>query len=100
MKAVASIRVVHFSDLHYGPKNLAEADRCFGDAIDQAIRAQVQAAVISGDSTDHAMDLHAPAAVRLATQIRRLADHFPVLMLQGTYSHETSGVNPPRLERA
>lgn len=91
MKAVASIRVAHFSDLHYGPKNLVEADRCFGDAIDQAIRSQVQAAVISGDSTDHAMDLHAPAAVRLAAQIRRLADHCPVLMLQGTYSHEPPG---------
>ena len=91
MNAVASIRVAHFSDLHYGPKNLVEADRCFGDAIDQAIRSQVQAAVISGDSTDHAMDLHAPAAVRLAAQIRRLADHCSVLMLQGTYSHEPPG---------
>jgi exonuclease SbcD len=91
MKAVASIRVAHFSDLHYGPKNLAEADRCFGDAIDQAIRSQVQAAVISGDSTDHAMDLHTPAAGRLAAQIQRLADHCPVLMLQGTYSHEPPG---------
>ncbi len=91
MNAVASIRVAHFSDLHYGPKNLVEADRCFGDAIDQAIRSQVQAAVISGDSTDHAMDLHAPAAARLAAQIRRLADHCPVLMLQGTYSHEPPG---------
>jgi len=91
MNAVGSIRVAHFSDLHYGPKNLAEADRCFGDAIDQAVRAQVQAAVISGDSTDHAMDLHAPAAARLAAQIRRLAEHCPVLMLQGTYSHEPPG---------
>ena len=91
MNAVASIRVAHFSDLHYCPKNLAEADRWFGDAIDQAIRSQVQAAVISGDSTDHAMDLHAPAAVRLAAQIRRLAEYCPVLMLQCTYSHEPPG---------
>ncbi|GAC1390285.1 MAG: exonuclease SbcCD subunit D [Variovorax sp.] len=91
MTAPTSIRVAHFSDLHYGPKNLAEADRCFGDAIDQAIRLNAQAAVISGDATDHAMDLHAPAAARLAAQVRRLADHCPVLMLQGTYSHEPPG---------
>jgi exonuclease SbcD len=89
--APTSIRVAHFSDLHYGPKNLGEADRCFGDAIDQAIRLHAQAAVISGDATDHAMDLHAPAAARLAAQVRRLADHCPVLMLQGTYSHEPPG---------
>ena len=31
------IRVAHFSDLHYGGKTLAEADRCFGNAVDRAI---------------------------------------------------------------
>ena len=62
MTAPTSIRIAHFSDLHYGPKNLTEADRCFGDA------------------TDHALDLHAPAAAKLATHVRRLADHCPVVM--------------------
>ncbi|MDZ7855787.1 metallophosphatase family protein [Sphaerotilus sp.] len=85
------IRVAHFSDLHYGHKTLAEADRCFGAAIDHAIGAGVEVAVISGDSTDHALDLHAPAALRLLAQVRRLADHCPVLMLQGTFSHEPPG---------
>lgn len=86
-----TIRVAQFSDLHYGTRTLAEADRCFGAAIDSAMALGVQAAVISGDATDHALDLHAPAAMRLAAQIRRLADHCPVLMLQGTYSHEPPG---------
>lgn len=85
------IRIAHFSDLHYGPKTLAEADRCFGAAIDRAISAGAQVAVLSGDSTDHALDLHSPAAERLLSQVRRLADHCPVLMLQGTYSHEPPG---------
>lgn len=85
------IRIAHFSDLHYGAKNLIEADRCFGAAIDQAIALGVQAAVLSGDSTDHALDLHSPAAERLVVQVRRLADHCPVLMLQGTFSHEPPG---------
>ena len=80
MTAPTSIRIAHFSDLHYGPKNLTEADRCFGDAIVQAIRLNSQAAVISGDPTDHALDLHAPAAAKLATHVRRLADHCPVVM--------------------
>ena len=85
------IRIAHFSDLHYGTKNLIEADRCFGAAIDQAVAAWAQVAVLSGDATDHALDLHSPAAQRLAAQVRRLADHCPVLMLQGTFSHEPPG---------
>jgi len=85
------IRAAHFSDLHYGHRTLAEADRCFGAAVDRAIAAGVGVAVISGDSADHALDLHAPAALRLMLQVRRLADHCPVLMLQGTFSHEPPG---------
>ena len=85
------IRIAQFSDLHYGTKNLTEADRCFGAAIDRAIALGVQVAVVSGDATDHALDLHAPAAERLFAQVRRLADHCPVLMLQGTFSHEPPG---------
>ena len=85
------IRIAQFSDLHYSEKNLTEADRCFGFAVDEAIRRGAEVSVISGDSTDHALDVHSPAVERLARQVRRLADHCPVLMLQGTYSHEPPG---------
>lgn len=91
MTAPGRLRVAHFSDLHYGPRHLAEADRCFGAAVDRAIALDVDVAVLSGDATDHALDLHAPAALRLLAQVRRLADHCPVLMLQGTGSHEPPG---------
>jgi exonuclease SbcD len=47
--------------------------------------------VISGDSTDHALEVHAPAVDALARTIRRLADRCPVLMLHGTFSHEPPG---------
>ena len=85
------IRIAQFSDLHYSEKNLTEADRCFGFAVDEAIRRGAEVAVISGDSTDHALDVHSSAVERLARQVRRLADHCPALMLQGTYSHEPPG---------
>lgn len=85
------LTIAHFSDLHYGTKHLAEADRCFTAAVDDAIARQVHVAVVTGDATDHALELHSPAAIALARQIRRLADHCPVLMLQGTYSHEPPG---------
>ena len=70
---------------------MTEVDRCFTFAVDQAIARGVDFAVISGDSTDHALDVHAPAIEALARNIRRLADHCPVLMLQGTFSHEPMG---------
>ena len=91
MTAPGVLRIAQFSDLHYGPRHLAEADRCFAAAIDRAIALGVDAAVISGDATDHALDLHAPAALLLITQVRRLAEHCLVLMLQGTWSHEPPG---------
>jgi exonuclease SbcD len=91
MNRPKTLRVAHFSDLHYGPRNLAEADRCFAAAIDAAVESGVDAAVISGDSTDHALDLHAPSAAALVSRVRQLADHCPVLMLQGTWSHEPPG---------
>jgi exonuclease SbcD len=91
MNAGTAVRVAHFSDLHFGPRNLHEADRCFGAAIDDAIACGAELAVISGDSTDHALDLHAPASAKLVAHVRRLLDHCPVLMLQGTWSHEPPG---------
>ncbi len=85
------IRLAHFSDLHYAGATLTEVDRCFSFAVDQAIARGVDCAVISGDSTDHALEVHAPAVEALARNIRLLADHCPVLMLHGTFSHEPPG---------
>ena len=63
------IKVAQFSDLHFSGKNLDEAGRCFGFAVDQAIGRGVDAAVISGDATDHALDVHSPAVERLAREV-------------------------------
>lgn len=87
-----SIRIAQMSDLHYSAKNLVESDRCFSYAVDHAINSNCEAAVITGDSTDHALDAHSPALRALARQVKRLADHCPVLMVQGTFSHEPAGL--------
>jgi exonuclease SbcD len=87
-----TMRIAHLSDLHFGdPKTLAEVERCTAFAIDAAVDGGAELAVISGDSTDHAIDVHSPSFVALARHVRRLADHCPVLMLQGTFSHEPPG---------
>lgn len=86
------LKILHASDLHYSPGNLVEADRCFGHAVEQAIDQNVAVAMITGDSTDHALDGHSPALLALAKRIKQLADHCPVFLLQGTFSHEPVGL--------
>ncbi|WP_193750042.1 MULTISPECIES: metallophosphoesterase family protein [Cupriavidus] len=87
----ASLLAAHFSDLHYSPGHLAEADRCFGFAVEDAIASRCHVAVVSGDSTDHRLDAHTPALSALARRIHQLSARMPVLMLQGTFSHEPPG---------
>ncbi|OUL84890.1 metallophosphoesterase family protein [Paraburkholderia hospita] len=85
------MKIAHFSDLHYSPENVDEADRCFTYAVQDAMNRCMDVAVISGDSTDHRLDAHAPALNRLAWNINHLSLSMPVLMLQGTFSHEPPG---------
>ncbi|WP_042303849.1 metallophosphoesterase family protein [Paraburkholderia kururiensis] len=85
------MKIAQFSDLHYSPERLDEADRCFGFAVQDAITRGARIAVVSGDSTDHRLDAHSPALCALARQIHRLAAAMPVIMLQGTFSHEPPG---------
>lgn len=86
------LKILHASDLHYSPGNLVEADRCFGHAVEQAIAHDVAVAMLTGDLTDHALDGHSPALLVLAKRIKQLADHCPVFLLQGTFSHEPVGL--------
>jgi len=85
------VKIGHLSDLHFANKTLTEVDRCMSFAVDALIARNVECAVISGDATDHALDVHSPAVSALARHVRRLAGHCPVFMLQGTYSHEPPG---------
>jgi DNA repair protein SbcD/Mre11 len=85
------LKIAQFSDLHYSPERLDEADRCFGFAVRHAIGRGARVAVVSGDSTDHRLDAHSPALSALARNIHRLAAAMPVIMLQGTFSHEPPG---------
>jgi DNA repair protein SbcD/Mre11 len=87
------MKVAHFADIHYCQKHLEEVDRCFTAAVDQLIADDdIDFVVIAGDSTDHQMAVHDPAFLALAKQVSRLASKWPVLMLQGTFSHEPIGV--------
>ncbi|CAM2158287.1 Exonuclease SbcD (plasmid) [Pararobbsia alpina] len=86
------MKIAHFSDLHYSQNNALEADRCFSFAVQDTVRrASANLAVISGDSTDHRLDANACSLHLLASNVHTLAHQMPVLMLQGTFSHEPPG---------
>jgi len=85
------MNIFHASDLHYCTKHLKIVDRAFSAAVDHAIETEAECAVISGDSFDSAINVHEPAVTALIRQIQRLADKMPVLILQGTFSHDRPG---------
>lgn len=85
------LRVGHAADLHYCPKHLDYVDRAFGTTVDAAIAERLDLFVIAGDSFDSSMGIHEPAVTAYMAQVRRLADHMPVLVLSGTASHDRLG---------
>jgi exonuclease SbcD len=85
------VKVLQISDLHYSKETLDQIDRCFEYALNQARQAAVDLIVITGDATDYRLEINAPSFIRLAQRIREATDIAPVIMLQGTYSHEPPG---------
>jgi exonuclease SbcD len=85
------VKIFHASDIHYCPEHLEEVDRCFGYAVDRAIAAGAQVAVLGGDLFDHWVSLHHPCVAAAMARVHRLAQHMPAIVLQGTLSHDTPG---------
>jgi len=85
------MKTAHISDLHYSPKHLKWVDRAMVAAVDRATKEGCDAAVIAGDSFDHGMGVHEPAVLAYVTQVARLADTMPTVVLYGTASHDRPG---------
>lgn len=85
------VRVLHLADLHFGPRHLAWIDRAMAHAVDTGIGMGCNLAIIAGDSFDSALNVHEPAFTAYVRQVVRLAKHMPVLVLQGTHSHDRPG---------
>ena len=86
-----TIRIAHCSDIHYCEKHLVWVDKAMTAFVDGAIEAKAEAAILSGDSFDHQVHVHDPSVHAFLRQVKRLADHMPVLVLQGTFSHDRPG---------
>ena len=85
------MKVAQFSDLHYCGKHLDWVDRAMGFAVLDAIARGAEVGILSGDSFDTEVPLQHPAVYRLIERVQMLADHMPVLILQGTFSHDRPG---------
>ncbi|WP_293371486.1 hypothetical protein [Nevskia sp.] len=85
------MKIAQFSDLHYCEKHIQWVDDAFKFAVKTAIEMGAECAILSGDSFDAAVPLHHPAVDLLLTRVRQLADRMPVLILQGTFSHDRPG---------
>lgn len=82
------IKVFHVGDIHIAPNLMDEVERCFTAAIDDAIEARCDVAVLAGDTFDHQFPMSHPALQFALESVSRLADAMPVLIIQGTYSHD------------
>lgn len=99
MYTTEAVRLAHLSDIHFGPNHLQEVERCANAALAD-LRARheerhYRAIVLSGDLFDHRLESHTPAYRAALRWVRALADVAPVLVLQGTESHDFPGAIDP-----
>lgn len=85
------MKIFHTADLHYCPKHLTWVDKAFSASVTRAIKDGCELAVIAGDSFDASMGIHEPAVSAYIRQVARLAEAMPIVVLQGTYSHDRPG---------
>ena len=86
-----SIRVLHIADIHHCQRHLRWVDLAMAHAVDTGIAQVCDLAIIAGDSFDSAMSTHEPAFAAFVRQVVRLAAAMPVVVLQGTHSHDRPG---------
>lgn len=89
------MKALHLADLHYCGKHLEHVDAAVEHAIEAGVAAGCQVAIIAGDSFDAAVSMHEPAVDVFMGRVRSLADRMPVLVLQGTFSHDRPGSLSP-----
>lgn len=82
------MRIAHISDVHWCEKHRAEVSRVAWYTHGWLSTARPDAIVISGDLFDHRLEQNSPALLEAIKWVHDLADIAPVLILQGTLSHD------------
>jgi exonuclease SbcD len=85
------MKIAHLSDVHYCEKYLGEADQCMEFAVEHLFRDSPDLIVLSGDLFDHRLDQNSRAFIAAVRRVSELGGLAPVLILQGTFSHDAPG---------
>ena len=80
--------IAHLSDIHYCDKYLDEVDRCMESAVTHIRATKPGLIVLSGDTFDHRLEQNSPALLAAVARVTQLGEIAPVLILQGTLSHD------------
>lgn len=87
-----ALQLAHISDIHFGPAAAQEVQRCADYVAMRLNETKPDAILLSGDLFDHRLEAHAPAFRDAVHWVQRLANIAPVLILQGTFSHDVPGM--------
>lgn len=85
------MKILHMADLHFGPRFWRVVKEATQKAIAIAKSENCDLAILAGDTFDSAMSTHEPAFEAFLDVITDLSEIMPVLILQGTYSHDRPG---------
>jgi len=83
------MKIVQLSDIHYSDKHLEEVDRCMCAALDYIQQNRPDLVVLSGDTFDHRLEQNSPAFLTALLRVEQIRLYAPVLVLQGTLSHDS-----------
>lgn len=83
--------VAQLSDIHYCERYMEEADRCMAFAIERLRETKPELIILSGDLFDHRLEQNSRALLAAVCRVSELGCIAPVLILQGTLSHDALG---------
>ena len=82
------MRIAQLSDIHWSDKYLDEVRRVTEAAADHLFRNRPELIVLSGDLFDHRLEQNSTAYLEAVEWVCTLGDIAPLLILQGTFSHD------------
>jgi len=82
------VRIIHTGDIHFNSNLLKEITKCADYLVEKVQQDPPDVVVIAGDLFDERQTYDSPAFLAAVDFIHRLSDHAPVLIIQGTPSHD------------
>lgn len=83
------MKIAHLSDIHFSDKYLQEVNNCTRHATSQLVGENTPDLIaLTGDLFDHRLEQNSPALIASVKWVCELGNIAPVIILQGTFSHD------------